>query len=235
MFRIWTLAVGLLLGLTVGAENRILWADNPGAGSDTGEVADTEVKQRVLNWIDSYRQEQVLFHEADIVKLRKELADDTPEEAMRWWKQTEKMRAALESPEWKETRNWFREFLKVQAIFSDEQIDSLRDKATEAAEQRETKEFTDILFEIERYRVNLVQGSADARAVRQQRLELLQAYKKDAADQRAEAAKAAAFGTINASPPPAPRGQRLPRQASAPLINSLDVARWSVMRNFWRY
>ena len=199
--------------------------------AESAAVNAETAKQKVLDWIDDYREDQVLFHDQDIAKLREELADDSPEEAIRWWKKTAKIRAALESPEWQETSKWFREFLKVQAIFSDEEIDDIRKQAKDAAEQQNTREFKDILEQIERYRANLVQGASTDRALREHRLQLMNAYKQESATQRATAAKAAAFGTTNTSQPVI-RDRRVP---TAPLINSLDVARWSVMRNFWWY
>jgi hypothetical protein len=201
--------------------------------SAAAEITPENAREKVLAWIDDYRKDQVLFHDSDIARLRADLAKDTPQEAMRWWQETAEMRAALKSPQWQETSKWLREFLRVQAIFSDEEIDGFRTEAQQAAKSGNPQQLKDVLASVESYRAGLVQSSADDRALRQHKLKVLEAFRKNESAQRSEAAKAAAFGTTS---PPAPTVRsRPPRYPSAPLINSLDVARWSVMRNFWRF
>ena len=224
-------AAFFVCGICIVARPAITAADEPDQAKTASVDAET-AKQNVLAWIDDYREKQVLFHDEDIARLRKELADDSPEEAIQWWTKTARIRAALESPQWQETSKWLREFLRVQAIFSDQQIDELRTKAKDAAEQDNTREFKELLAQIERYRGSLVQGAADDRAIREHKLQILNAYKQESAAQRDNVAKAAAFGTTSPRQAAVPRQPRYP---AAPLINSLDVARWSVMRNFWRY
>ena len=68
----------------------------------------------------------------DIERLRKEIKAKSPEEALEWWNKSAKIRATLESDEWGDTRKWLKEFLKVQAIYTDEQIDEVSTKVVGA-------------------------------------------------------------------------------------------------------
>ena len=204
---------------------------------DVKSQADVD-KDTVLKWLDAYRKKQVLFHDEDIARLRKDLADDTADEARRWWARTAEIRAALDSTEWELTREWLREFLRVQAIYSDQEIDEFRNEATTTVQEGTPKEFKEILADIERRRTRLRQGSANARELRESQLEVVQAFRKEEASarlaaDRSRAAAAASFNTNTA-------GQqnvrpRAPRYSRPPIVTSLDAARWSVMRGFWRY
>lgn len=191
----------------------------------------TITKESVLAWIDDYRKKQVLFHDDDIARLRKEIADDTPEEAAKWWAKSADIREVLDSEQWKETREWLREFLKVQAIYSDEQIAIFQNEAEETAKES-PKDFKKILADIEDKRARLKQGSANAKALREDQLAVVQAFRKEQADSRlaANRDRAAEFDTVN----PTPTTPRAPRYSQPPLVDSLDVARWGIMRGFWR-
>jgi len=204
-------------------------ADLPdGLQSDPTAVDADAAKARVLKWIDDYREDQVLFHDDDVASLRKELADDSPEEVHRWWSKTTKIRAALESSQWKETREWFRKFLRVQAIFSDEEIDELRTRAWNATQRESSRELKDTMAEIGDYRTDLMRGAADNHAMREYKLTAL---RKHQTAQPALTAKAAAFATNRTPVQPRP-----PRYSPPPpLVTSREVARWSVARIFWRW
>ena len=164
------------------------------------------------------------------------MADDTPEEAARWWEKTAKIREALDSDQWKDTREWLREFLRVQAIYSDEQVDEFREEAKLAAEKESPTEFKEILAEIQRRRANLRQASASDEAMRKQKLSVVQAFRKEEAASRlaADKARMAAGAARPTTTQPAVQ-PRAPRYSRPPLVDSLDAARWGVMRGFWRY
>lgn len=214
--------------MTAAALASLSCADDPTKDESSGVD-----KKQVLAWFDNYAEKQVLFHDDDIARLRKELADDTPEEAAKWWSKTAKIRAALDSKEWSDTREWLREFLKVQAIYSDEQIAEFQKEATEAVKKESPKEFTEILADVERRRSNLRQASANDAELRKQKLSVVEAFHQEEAASRlaADRARAAAAPAASSQQPVQPRS---PRYSRPPLINSLDAARWSVMRGFWR-
>jgi hypothetical protein len=230
----FALLVGTLACL--GGSATITRADqNSEKRSDSSPVDAATAKKKVLAWIDDYRKVQVLFHDEDVARLRKDLAEDTPAEALQWWTKTASVRAALDSPEWQKTREWLREFLRVQAIYSDEQIEEFRAELKQAAENNKPGDFQDMLADIERRRSRLIGGSADSKALREHQLSVIEAFRKEQAAERVAAAKAAASATPVNPVQAAPLAPRKPRVPTAPLVNSLDVARWSVMRNFWRW
>ena len=220
----------LLLVATLVTAHALSFADDPPASKS--EVDAETAKGLAIHWLDKFRQEQVLFHEEDIDRLRKQLAAGSAEEALGWWTKSAQVRAALDSPEWKDTRKWLKEFLKVQAIFSDEEIDRFRTEAKENVKKESPEDFMNILTEVEKYRRKLARGSRNARAMREHQLQVVEAFKQKQAAERA-AARAAA--PVPPSPVQPPVQRRPPRQPTAPLINSLDVARWRVMGGFWRY
>jgi len=207
-----------------------LGADQPNGGqAGTQENADT--RSKALNWIDEYRNVQVLFHDEDLTKLREKLASDTAEQVEQWWQETEPIRAALQSPQWQQTRQWFREFLRVQAIFSDKEIEKLRDDAETAVRKGKPEDLKQILDRIERYRANLVRGAADDRELRQQKLQVLNAYRQRDFSRRTQENRAATFSSSGAR---SPRRYRDFERYTGPLVDSMDVARWAIFRGLWR-
>ena len=92
------------------------------------------------------------------------------------------------------------------------------------------RKFIGLLNEIEDKRARMVAGAKSARHLREQKLVLVRAYKQQQMAQRPKAYGPAGFSTVgSASARPASR----PRHARPPLISSMDVARWTVTRNFW--
>ncbi len=186
-------------------------------------------KQMALRWLQQYRPRQVLFYDEDIDRLVRKLAQATPEQARKWLDETREIRAALDSPRWQNTQQWLKEFFKVQAIYSDEQIDQLHRNAKRFL-QESPRKFIGLLNEIEDKRARMVAGAKSARHLREQKLALVRAYKQQQMAQRPKAFGPAGFSTVGpASARPAAR----PRRARPPLISSMDVARWTVARNFW--
>lgn len=200
-----------------------------GAEETAAEQTD---QQKALAWLDRYREKQVLFHDNDIARVRQELAEATPDEAQKWWEKTREIREALDSPEWQETRQWLKGFLKVQAIYSDKEIDHFRDQASEAA-NTSTIKFKDLLARISEERARIVGGSAAAEKFREEKVSIVQAYRQEQAAER-HAAMLAASRTAASAPASAPQAVRKDQyRPPHPLVTSMDVARWSVMRDFW--
>ena len=218
----------LLAGLVVAFSGLSLnaMADDPKPKDDAAITKDD-----VLAWIDEYRKEQVLFHDEDIARLRKELADDTPEEAAKWWAKSADVRAALKSPEWQETRTWLKEFLKVQAIYSDKDLAAFREEAKEAAKESPRK-FIEMLQDVEAKRRRFASNAAQSNRLRQAKLGLNEAYRQEAHNSR-QVQRQTAAGTSLPQRVTAPERRQYQRPRA--LVDSLDVARWEVMRNFWRW
>ena len=192
-------------------------------------------KRTALNWIDGFAENQVLFHEDDIATLRKELTEGTEKLAADWLARTKESRAALDSPEWQETRKWLTEFLKVQAIYSDKEIDKFRTESREAA-QESPKKLIDVLKELDAVRAKLVSGAANADKQREIKLHLAKAYQDQQVELRDQARRQAATRAA-AAPPNTGTTVKKPKvnySTPKPLVTSIDVARRQVMRNFWR-
>ena len=160
---------------TVAPLTNLTRADEPAEGS----ALDQNYQQKVLAWMDAYAKKQVLFCEEDIQRLRDDLAKDTPGEAKIWWEKTTDIREALDSLEWADTREWLREFLKVQAMVSDEQIAEFRKETKQTAQSGSTQDFTEILKEIERRRSRFRRRADKSREVRDEKLATVNAFRKD--------------------------------------------------------
>jgi hypothetical protein len=191
-----------------------------------------QTKQEALAWLTSFSRYQVLFHADDVKKLKERVEAMTPEEAAKWWDRTAPQRKVLASPEWAETENWLRQFLDVQARYSDEEI---RARQKEAAEQAKESagSLQEVLDRITKARRALVGGAQAAQQTRELQLAANQSFRQEEVRQR-EAARARAAAAPTPAPgraPPArPSG---PTRFNEPLINSLDVARWAVLREIY--
>ncbi len=201
-----------------------------GVALSTARAAD-DSKKEALAWIDSYRKVQVMFHDKDIERVRKKLEESTPEKAAEWLKDTKEMRKALDSPEWKETRVWFKEFLKVQAIYTDEQIEEFRKKVAETA-KKSPKKIKVLLSEIEARRKATIGGASTSAALRKQQVTINDAYRQQQVAQRDKIRKEKAEAMADADPGPGPQVKGRDYRRPPSLIDSMDVARWSVMREF---
>lgn len=224
--RLGTVVFFLLLGAAATAR-----AEPPpqGAGPEAGAAG--TARDQALQWVDRYRRDQTLFHDKDIERLVDRISRATPAQAEAWLEETQAIRAALDSPQWKETQQWFKEFLEVQAIYSDDDIARLRDEAQDTAKNAPEK-FMELLADIERRRSRMATGAANASRLREQKLQLTQAYKKESAAQRAQARRRQPQRAAGRAPAPVRAKQK--RRTRPPLVDSLDVARAAVSRSFWR-
>jgi len=201
------------------------------AQAQTPAATPERTKQEALEWLASFARFQVLFHADDVKKLQERVKAMTPEEAAKWWEQTAPQRKLLASPEWSETEDWLRKFLNVQAKYSDDEI---RERQQEAADKAKAspESLQTVLDQITQARRKLVGGAQAAEETRRLQLAANNAYRQEEVRQR-EAARARA----QAAPPPAPGGtppaRPAPRRSNEPLIDSLDVARWAILRELF--
>jgi len=213
------------------------WAAEKKPQEKPDAVADGSAKSAALKWVDGFRKVQVLFSDKDVEKLRSELAEGSEAKAKTWLSETKKIRDALDSDRWNETRKWLRDFLDVQAVYSDKEIAEFRTKAKKTAKQsaeKSTMEFIDLLKDIERKRKRFAARAVNSEQVRKQQLTMAAAYQQKQVAQRSAARRArssaASIGTSGQGKPIKKREYRRP----PPLIDSLDAARMEVMRNFYR-
>ncbi len=206
----------------------------PPRGSQTNQE---DLRREALNWLDEYLTSQVLLKKEDSARIRETVSQMSPSQLQDWLEKTQKIRAFLESDDWQDTNTWLREFLRVQAIYSDEEIETLKDKISKA----DPDELLEILEDIEAKHNSL---RSMHRASNQNRQAELKA--RDAMIKQQSAAAAAARKSSGGSRPlfgstqgkaankyTASKGYRPPR----PLITSNEVAREAVQRQVfpgWR-
>ena len=189
-------------------------------------------KAQALKWIDRFAAEQVLFSTQDVERLREKVVKMTETEAAAWWNKSASHRKLFDSKDWQETRRWLREFLRVQAIYSDEQVAYFQSDAFAQAEES-SRSLKEVMNEITAKRKQLAAGHRSSERVRQQQLEYSKAYRQEQVAAREAAMKASARRSASRQQSQSPVVQKKERYRTPPLVSSLDVARWSVMRNFW--
>jgi hypothetical protein len=189
--------------------------------------------QKAVAWLDRFAFDQVLFHDHDIALIRKKMVESPPDEAQQWFDETAEVRRELESPEWQETRKWLSRFLKVQAIYTDKELDKFHKKVMEAT----PAELGKMMREIEERRLTLSSNASDAARRRQQMMEINNAFKRRQFSQRQvvrrAASQAANFGTTKSTKLKGKPSYAERFALRAPLISALRVARWAVYRSMW--
>jgi hypothetical protein len=209
----------------------VMLVGTPGAGgaeSPAGAAPSPKTpNEKALAWLDGFATEQVLFHDKDIDRLRKKMVEATPEKAQQWLDETADLRRKLGSPEWQKTRKWLGEFLKVQAIYSDKQLEEFTQKAMTA----KPAEIAKMMRKIEDERSTLASNATESAQHRQQTMQINNAFKQKQFAQRQTARRAASQAPRTGSTKVTGKPSYAARSASrAPLVNSLDAARWGVYR-----
>ncbi|NLX57090.1 MAG: hypothetical protein GXY58_18430 [Planctomycetaceae bacterium] len=211
-----------------------LSAPGTAAGQPSGQEAAgaTERQREVMAWFDKYLTDTDLMLPGTADKLRSAVAQMSPSQLDRWLTQTNQLRVYVESLEWQATKKWLHGFLKVQAIYSEKELQEFRQKLFEA----DADQLLTMLQQIQAKHESIVWMHQAAGKMRQADLQ----GRNTAVARRADAGSAARtaarrdvplFG--NASQGRSVRkpdsGYRVPR----PLINSRTVAAWEVWRNAW--
>ncbi|MHB8957272.1 MAG: hypothetical protein ACYC4U_30275 [Pirellulaceae bacterium] len=115
-----------------------------GSGGVTawGQIADDpslpvqERRDITLQWLDRYLTESDLLRREDMDKIRAAVMQMSPSQLEQWLAQTKDLRAYVEGEKWQETKKWLREFLRVQAMYSDSEINRLRNDLINADAQQ---------------------------------------------------------------------------------------------------
>ena len=103
-----------------------------------GQIADDpslpvqERRDITLQWLDRYLTESDLLRQEDMDKIRAAVMQMSPSQLEQWLEQTKDLRAYVESEKWQETKKWLREFLRVQAMYSETEIAKLRNDIVNA-------------------------------------------------------------------------------------------------------
>ncbi len=104
------------------------------AGRDLTEMnlSDAERRESTLLWLNTFLTESDLLRQEDVDKIRQAVAQMSPSQLQRWLEQTKQLRTYVESEKWQQTKRWLREFMRVQAIYSEGEIQKLRDDIVRA-------------------------------------------------------------------------------------------------------
>jgi hypothetical protein len=100
----------------------------PGQEQATADSPPTvaEQRQKVLGWLESYVGNEVLLKPDGLSTLIERVRSSSDGEFAKWYQETRRLREIVQSPEWLETRQWMREFLAAQAMYSDEELEQFR-------------------------------------------------------------------------------------------------------------
>ena len=133
-------------------------------------MADHTQQQRTaaVEWLQSYVGDELLLKPEDLAALIDNVGQMSDAEFQTWYQQTRPLREVLQSPEWQETRAWLREFLAVQAIYSEEQIDEFRSKAAEMS----PREMLEAVRRIQRRHRSMVSMHASSQRSREMNLSM---------------------------------------------------------------
>ena len=117
--------------LSLGA---ICAACGQATGQDLADtnLSDAKHQQETLDWLDKYLTDSDLMLPGAAAKIRAAVAQMSPSQAERWSVQTKQLREYVESPQWQTTKRWLHSFLKVQAIYSEKELQEFRQKLFDA-------------------------------------------------------------------------------------------------------
>ncbi len=198
------------------------------------KVSDSERLSETLDWLDKYMADSDLAPPGSFEKVRAVVAQLTPSQLEQWLIQTRRLRQYIESPEWQETKQWLRGYLKVQAVYSEQEIQSFRKRLFDA----DPNELLAMLQQIQAKHESMVwmhQASTQSRSMSVQARNA-QVARQDsvnaAATQAAAARSAPLFGNAMNAGSAARKpdsGYRVP----GPLIDSMSVARWATFAGAW--
>jgi len=203
----------------------------PSRDISDSNLTDAERRETTLLWLDSFMTESDLLRPQDMAKIREAVSQMSPSQLQQWLEQTKQLREYVESDKWQQTKRWLREFLRVQAIYSDEEIQKLRDQIVRS----DANQILAILKRIQAKHDSLVWMHQASERSRQIEVSDRDAYVAEQAA-AAQAARVASVGT-----PPAPSGaaggtaQKPSKgyQVPGPLIDSREMARAAVWAEVW--
>ncbi len=193
-------------------------------------LTDTERQKATMLWLDKYLTDSELMRKEDVAKIHEAVGNMTPSQLEQWLKQTEQLREYVESPQWQETKRWLRSFLRVQAIYSDKEIQQLRNEILNA----DAGQMLAILKRIQAKHASMTwmhQASEKSRAmaVKQRDASVTKQSRAMASARSSSSSNAPLFGAGFSNGQKPSKGYRPP----APLITSREVARAAVWSEVW--
>jgi hypothetical protein len=222
--------------LLIGGSNPLTtaWGQQSTVDLADEKVSDNERLRETLDWLDKYMVDSDLASPGSIEKVRATVAQLTPSQLEQWLIQTRRLRQYIESPEWQETRKWLRGYLKVQAVYSKEEIQAFRQRLFNA----DPDELLAMLQQIQAKHESMVwmhQASTQARSMdlkaRNQRVARQDSINANAAQVAAQRSAPLFGNAMNAGG--AGRKQDSGYRVPGPLIDSRSVASWAAFAGAW--
>jgi hypothetical protein len=185
-------------------------------------------RQAMLDWTDTLL-DNVLYRPEDVESLREQIASMSPPSLESWMRQTTTLRGLFASEAWQATNDFLRRYLRLQAVYTEEEIDAYRARTA----QLSPRELTAVVWNlIDDYYSLLLTRQALAEQqqalmrmrrdylaqLRDLRIEMRQIYQNR--DYFADAGGAVAVRQSSYFPP-------------APLITSRDAALGAVWRGIF--
>jgi len=184
-------------------------------------------KSEALKWLDRFAVDQALFDSADVQSLRDRVAAMSPAEAAAWWQDFSLRREMLDDPSWTETNAWLRQYLRVQAVYSDQQIREFRAQAF-AKVQESARGLKEVQDEITARRMRVKSESQMSHDARQRLLASTMADLE--VGRRIHEAGLMRPARVPMTSGPVVTRNYARRYYYPPLINSYGVAQWAVFR-----
>jgi hypothetical protein len=203
------------------------------AGQDATDanLSAAERQPETLDWLDKYLADSDLMLPGTVAKIRATVEQMSPSQLERWSVQTRQLREYVESPQWQTTKKWLHSFLKVQAIYSDKELQEFRQKLFDA----DANQLLAMLQQIQAKHESMVwmqQASQQSRQMGMQARNTTVA-RQDAANKAQARAPSPVplFGNAGGAGTVRKRdsGYRVP----GPLVDSRSVAAWEVWRAAW--
>ncbi|MHB8971430.1 MAG: hypothetical protein ACYC3X_08970 [Pirellulaceae bacterium] len=220
-------ALILTLGVTYSAFGQAASQDPANAN-----LSDPERQRETLDWLDKYLTDTDLMRPEDVAKIRTAVTQMSPSQLDRWLTQTRQLREYVEIPAWQETKKWLRGFLKVQAMYSDQEVQEFREKLFNA----DADQMLAILQRIQAKHESMVWMHQASNTSRQMAVEARNATvaRQDAANTATQTTARRdvplygnAGGSSGGGKPDS--GYRIP----GPLVDSMSMARWTAWTGAW--
>ena len=221
-----TSALVVSLGVTCDAYGQA-------AGQDLADanLSNAARQREALDWLDKYMTDSDLALPGSVDKIRAAVERMSPSQLERWSVQTRQLREYVESPQWQSTKKWLHSYLKVQAVYSEKELQEFRQKLFDA----DADQLLAMLQQIQAKHESIEWMHQSSEQSRQMSVQARNATvaRQDAANKAQPRTASAvplfgnAGGAGKARKPDS--GYRIP----GPLVDSRSVAAWEVWRNAW--
>jgi hypothetical protein len=226
---VW-LTLALTCGLLLASRTH---AQVTGGVPDISGLTDVERRESTLRWLDAFLTETSLLRPEDMAQIREAVAGMSTSQLEQWLAQTKTLREYVEGEAWQRTKTWLREFLRVQNVYGEDELQRLRDQLVNA----EADQMLAILKQIQARhdRLAWMHNAAEQKREFAVRGRDFSVAEQQAANRAARAAAPLELPPVGDTTAAAPGINRVPRGTviPSPLINSRDVARMAVWSEIW--